>query len=116
MSKGFCSTCFKETKLTIVHSQNPETPDTQKPTQKPPENTSWQQQPPPIALPPSKYYICTYCLTSNCVFEDKTNWHYHNWSIFVCDDNGFQISVFFNSSLYGYLKCAHCDSKVYICA
>ena len=121
MPKGFCSICSYKTQLTTVHSRNPQIPDTQKPTQKPPENTSWQQQPPhalppPIALPPSQYYICTYCSTSNCVFEDKTNPHNHNWSIPVCDVNGFQISVPFNSSLYGNWKCAHCDDEVYICA
>jgi len=109
--KNVCSICFNETHLTTVHSRNPQIPDIQK---KQPENTSLQQPPP--ALPPSKYYICTSCSTSNCVFEDKTNQHYHNWCIPVCDDNGFQISVPFNSSLYGYWKCAHCDSKVYICA
>lgn len=116
MSEGFCDMCSKTTKLKTVHSCNPQIPDTQKPTQKPPENTSLQQRPPPIALPPSQFNICTSCSASNCVFEDKTNQHNHRWSISVCDDNGFQIFVFFNSSLYGYWKCAHCDSKVYICA
>ena len=114
MPKARCYLCSSEATNTTVYFWNPLKPKIQLPTQQPPKNTSLQPRPPPIALPPSRYNICTHCSTSNCVFVDEKNHHFHNWSSPVYGDDGFQIWVYFNSHMYLYWKCAHCDSKVYI--